>query len=134
MAGAGTGYSSAILGHIGLDVVALESSAALAAQARDLGVETVEGPLEAGVVAGEALHFLFQGVVEEGVGGAVEELGFEAADTAEVPGGVEELLVTEPATLTRPASDQHGQQAAAPSPGGPPATTRRRGARSPPPA
>ena len=31
--------------------------------------------------------------------------------------GVEELLITEPATITRPASDQHGQQAAAPSPG-----------------
>jgi protein-L-isoaspartate(D-aspartate) O-methyltransferase len=46
--GAGSGYSSAILAHIGLDVVALESSAVLAARARDLGVDTLEGPLEAG--------------------------------------------------------------------------------------
>jgi protein-L-isoaspartate(D-aspartate) O-methyltransferase len=46
--GAGTGYSSAVLARIGLEVVALESSATLAARARDLGVDVVEGPLEAG--------------------------------------------------------------------------------------
>ena len=33
---------------MGLEVVALESSPELAKRARDLGVETVEGPLEAG--------------------------------------------------------------------------------------
>jgi DNA-binding Xre family transcriptional regulator len=48
--------------------------------------------------------------------------------------GVEELLITEPATITRPAGDQHGQQAPAPSPGGPPVTPRRRDGRSLPPA
>jgi protein-L-isoaspartate(D-aspartate) O-methyltransferase len=46
--GAGTGYSAAILDHMGLEVVALESAADLAAQARDLGINVVEGPLEAG--------------------------------------------------------------------------------------
>ena len=46
--GAGTGYSSAVLAHIGIDVVALESSAELAARARELGIDVVEGPLEAG--------------------------------------------------------------------------------------
>ncbi len=46
--GAGTGYSSAILKHMGLEVVALESSATLAARARELGVEVVEGPLDSG--------------------------------------------------------------------------------------
>jgi len=46
--GAGTGYSAAVLAHIGLAVVALESDAALAAHPRDLGVNVVEGPLEAG--------------------------------------------------------------------------------------
>ena len=46
--GAGTGYSSAVLAHIGLDVVALESSGELAASARELGIDAVEGPLEAG--------------------------------------------------------------------------------------
>lgn len=46
--GAGTGYSSAVLTHMGVVVVALESSAELAARARDLGIDVVEGPLEAG--------------------------------------------------------------------------------------
>ena len=46
--GAGTGYSSAVLAHIGVDVVALESSADLAARARELGIDVVEGRLEAG--------------------------------------------------------------------------------------
>jgi protein-L-isoaspartate(D-aspartate) O-methyltransferase len=46
--GAATGYSPAVLAHMGLDVVALESDAALAGRASELGVTTVEGPLEAG--------------------------------------------------------------------------------------
>jgi len=46
--GAGTGYSSAVLNHAGLSVVALESSAELADRARDLGIDVVEGPLAAG--------------------------------------------------------------------------------------
>jgi len=46
--GAGTGYSSAVLNHVGLNVVALESSAELADRARELGIDIVEGPLEAG--------------------------------------------------------------------------------------
>jgi len=63
--GAGTGYSSAILKHIGLQVIALESSAGLAARARDLGVETVEGPLEAGWTKGAPYdQILIDGAVE----------------------------------------------------------------------
>lgn len=46
--GAGTGYSTAVLRGMGLDVVALESSTELAAAARKLGAKVVEGPLEAG--------------------------------------------------------------------------------------
>jgi protein-L-isoaspartate(D-aspartate) O-methyltransferase len=46
--GAGTGYSAAVLQAMGLSVTALESSPALAAQARGHGIEVVEGPLEAG--------------------------------------------------------------------------------------
>src|SRR5438067_7380476 len=46
--GAGTGYSAAVLSAIGLEVTALESSPELAARARELGVKTVEGPLDAG--------------------------------------------------------------------------------------
>lgn len=46
--GAGSGYSAAVLQAIGLSVTALESSAALAASARDSGIDVVEGPLESG--------------------------------------------------------------------------------------
>ena len=46
--GAGTGYSTAVLVAMGLKVVALESDAALAAAARDRGIEVIEGPLAEG--------------------------------------------------------------------------------------
>ena len=46
--GAGTGYSAAVLKVMGLEVIALESSAELAAAGRQLGVDVVEGRLEAG--------------------------------------------------------------------------------------
>ena len=46
--GAGTGYSSAVLRRMGVEVIALESASALAAEARQQGIEVVEGPLEAG--------------------------------------------------------------------------------------
>lgn len=46
--GAGTGYSAAILAEMGLNVVALESDAGLADEARDAGVNVVIGPLEDG--------------------------------------------------------------------------------------
>lgn len=46
--GAGTGYSSAILEAMGLNVTALESSPELASGARDRGLQVVEGALETG--------------------------------------------------------------------------------------
>ena len=46
--GAGTGYSAAVLAAMGLEVVAVESSADLLAIARKLGIKAVEGPLEDG--------------------------------------------------------------------------------------
>ena len=46
--GAGTGYSAAVLAHMGLEVTALECSPELAARARELGIDVVEGDLEAG--------------------------------------------------------------------------------------
>jgi protein-L-isoaspartate(D-aspartate) O-methyltransferase len=46
--GSGTGYSAAVLKEMGLRVTALECSPSLAARARELGIETVEGPLEEG--------------------------------------------------------------------------------------
>jgi protein-L-isoaspartate(D-aspartate) O-methyltransferase len=63
--GAGTGYSCAVLAHIGLDVVALESSAALTARARELDIDAVEGPLEAGWASSAPYHhILIDGAIE----------------------------------------------------------------------
>ena len=63
--GAGTGYSASVLARIGLDVVALESSAALAARARELGIDVVDGPLEAGWTASAPYdQILIDGAVE----------------------------------------------------------------------
>jgi protein-L-isoaspartate(D-aspartate) O-methyltransferase len=73
--GAGTGYSSAILSAIGLDVVALESSKTLAAQARELGIEIVEGPLEAGYKKRAPYdQILIDGAVEQIPDAIVEQL------------------------------------------------------------
>jgi protein-L-isoaspartate(D-aspartate) O-methyltransferase len=46
--GAGTGYSAAVLGAMGLEVIAVESAPELASKVRERGVEVFEGPLEAG--------------------------------------------------------------------------------------
>jgi protein-L-isoaspartate(D-aspartate) O-methyltransferase len=46
--GAGTGYSAAVLAAMGLEVFGVESAADLAARARELGVDIIEGALEAG--------------------------------------------------------------------------------------
>jgi protein-L-isoaspartate(D-aspartate) O-methyltransferase len=63
--GAGTGYSAAVLAAMGLNVVALESSHELADRARQLGVEIVEGPLEAGHRKGAPYdQILIDGAVE----------------------------------------------------------------------
>src|SRR5690349_2533173 len=63
--GAGTGYSAAVLAAMGLAVTALESSPALAAAARDNGVNVVEGPLEAGSKKGAPFdQILIDGAVE----------------------------------------------------------------------
>ena len=63
--GAGTGYSAAILKHIGCNVVALESDASLAARARDHGLNVVESPLGAGAKRGAPYqHILIDGAVE----------------------------------------------------------------------
>lgn len=63
--GAGTGYSAAVLAAIGLAVVAVESSSALARTAREAGVDVVEGPLEAGFRKGAPYQqILIDGAVE----------------------------------------------------------------------
>lgn len=63
--GAGTGYSAALLAAMGLDVVAVESAPDLAGKARELGVEVIEGPLEAGHRAGASYdQVLIDGAVQ----------------------------------------------------------------------
>jgi protein-L-isoaspartate(D-aspartate) O-methyltransferase len=63
--GAGCGYSAAVLGEMGLDVVGLESSPELAARARDAGIEIVQGPLEDGFGKGAPYdQILIDGAIE----------------------------------------------------------------------
>lgn len=63
--GAGTGYSSAVLAAMGLDVVALESAAGLASAAKEQRIEVVEGPLEAGLASSPPYdQILIDGSVE----------------------------------------------------------------------
>lgn len=63
--GAGSGYSAAVLAAMGCDVMALESSAELAARAREFGVNVVEGKLEAGHEDGAPYDLiLIDGAVE----------------------------------------------------------------------
>lgn len=63
--GAATGYSAAVLAHIGCRVIALEADAQLAARARERGLETIAGPLEAGHKAGAPYDLiLIDGAVE----------------------------------------------------------------------
>jgi protein-L-isoaspartate(D-aspartate) O-methyltransferase len=63
--GAGTGYSAAVLSAMGLDVVAVESSPELAARARELRINVVEAPLEAGDPKGRSFEqILIDGAVE----------------------------------------------------------------------
>jgi protein-L-isoaspartate(D-aspartate) O-methyltransferase len=63
--GAGSGYSAAVIQAMGLQVTALECSPALAAAAREIGIETVEGPLAAGWKKGAPYdQILIDGAVE----------------------------------------------------------------------
>lgn len=93
--GAGTGYSAAVLARIGVDVVALESSAELAAKARELGIEVVEGPLEEGHRKGAPYQrILIDGAVEIIPDAIVGQLGEEGRlGTALVEQGVTRLIV-----------------------------------------
>lgn len=63
--GCGTGYSAAILSKLGLETVAVESDAALAAEAKANGIAIVEGPLENGHKSGAPYDLLLiDGAVE----------------------------------------------------------------------
>jgi len=73
--GAGSGYSAAVLSEIGLDVVALESSAELAARATELGIKIVQGPLKAGwAKAAPYDQILIDGAIEQIPDAIVDQL------------------------------------------------------------
>jgi protein-L-isoaspartate(D-aspartate) O-methyltransferase len=73
--GAGSGYSAAVLEAIGLEVTAVESSPELAAAARDLQINVVEGPLAAGWAKGAPFdQILIDGAVEHIPDSIVEQL------------------------------------------------------------
>ena len=93
--GAGTDYSAAVLKAMGLEVLALESSPALAASARDNGIDTVEGPLEAGWTKGGPYdQVLIDGAVEYIPDAIVEQLANGGRlGTALVDRGITRLIV-----------------------------------------
>ena len=63
--GAGTGYSAAVLAHMGLEVVALESDPELIALAKEQGISAVSGALEEGHPADAPYEqILIEGAVE----------------------------------------------------------------------
>ena len=63
--GAATGYAAAVLAEMDIEAVALESSPDLAAAAKKLGVNVVEGPLETGYPSSAPYDFiLINGAVE----------------------------------------------------------------------
>jgi protein-L-isoaspartate(D-aspartate) O-methyltransferase len=73
--GAGSGYSAAVLSAIGLDGVALECSAELAAAARSNKVKITEGALEEGYPKGAPYdQVLIDGAVEYIPDAIIEQL------------------------------------------------------------
>lgn len=93
--GAGSGYSAAILSAIGLDVVALESDAELAALARKAKLKPVEGPLAQGWAQTAPYD---QILIDGAVGFIPDAIAEQLADggrlgAALVSGGVSRLIV-----------------------------------------
>jgi len=73
--GSGTGYAAAVLGQVGLDVVALEADPTLAAAASANGLETVVGGLADGWSKGAPYDLLLlDGAVEEVPAALVKQL------------------------------------------------------------
>ena len=74
--GAGTGYSAAVLAAMGVEVVALERSDALASKARENGVYVIKGSLEAGDKKNAPYDLiLIDGAVEHIPEAIVDQLG-----------------------------------------------------------
>ena len=93
--GAGTGYSAAVLGAMGLVVTALEVSSELSARARDNGLQVVEGALEAGWSKGAPYdQILIDGAVEEIPDAIVDQLANGGRlGTALLDRGITRLIV-----------------------------------------
>lgn len=89
--GSGTGYSAAVLREIGLEVVALERSDALASTASAAGVETVVGELAKGWPKAAPYDLiLLDGAAEE----IPEALGKQLASGGLVVGAIDDRGVT----------------------------------------
>ena len=93
--GAATGYSAAVLKSLGVNVVALESDAELAARAREAGVETVEGPLDKGWKKAAPYDFiLIDGAVEHIPDAIVAQLTADGRlGTALIDRGISRLVI-----------------------------------------
>jgi protein-L-isoaspartate(D-aspartate) O-methyltransferase len=102
--GSGSGYSAAVLNAIGLDVVALESDAALADAARAAGVETVTGELTKGWTKGAPYDLiLLDGAVEE----IPDGLGKQMSPEGRVAGAIIDRGITR-LVIGRRANDSIG--------------------------
>ena len=89
--GAGSGYSAAVLAAMGVDIVAVESSPALSAKAREKGVDLAEGALEAGHRKGAPYDLiLIDGAVEHIPDAIVDQL----ADGGRLGGAIIERGIT----------------------------------------
>lgn len=63
--GAATGYSAAVIAHLGATVTALESDATLVAMAKAAGIDAVSGPLVDGWASGAPYDLVFfEGAIE----------------------------------------------------------------------
>jgi protein-L-isoaspartate(D-aspartate) O-methyltransferase len=93
--GSGTGYSAAVLKKMGLMVTGLECSSSLAARARKLGIETVEGPLEEGWAKGAPYDLiLIDGSIEHIPDAIIAQLAEHGRlGTALIDRGVSRLAV-----------------------------------------
>lgn len=89
--GAGTGYSAALLVHIGCEVSAVESAPKLAARARELGISVVEGPLEAGHNAGAPYQLI---LIDGAVGYLPEPVIKQLADGGRLGTALIERTIT----------------------------------------
>ena len=93
--GAGSGYSTAVLSHMGVNAIALENQPELSGRARELGVDVVEGPLDAGHRKGAPYDLmLIDGAVEYLPDALIEQLADHGRlGAALIDRGVSRLII-----------------------------------------